>query len=769
MRTAFLFLTGISCILAQPVPDAFKQEVSRTYTRAQGLPADEINCVAANGADVYAGSSKGLARLQGAKWIRVEGFDADPVESCAAAGASLYFTCGRALHKLNDGKAERIAQLPEGRPRSLIAARGGILLATDRGLYASAGRNFVPLSLPESNDVRQIAASPAGEVAVAAGDGIFIQAKRGDPWKRMLPRQGERSWAPVDVRGVAYDSAGRLWFASPQGAARLDGSTWTLYTGLEGLPFDDFTTLTAGADGVVWFGTSRGAIRFDGKTWEYRQGRRWLPSDNVQSIAVTPSGVAWLATPQGIAAIEHKHWTLSAKARLFEEQIDRYNRRTEYGFVIPAVLEQPGDMSRSTLHDSDNDGLWTSMYGAGECFAWSATKDPAARQRATKAFEALRFLSLVTQGGEHPAPPGFPARSILPVSAPDPNLKDSAEHNLQMREHRDHLWKLLSPRWPKSADGKWYWKADTSSDELDGHYFFYARYYDLVAEAPEEKEAVRAVVRAITDHLIDHDFTLVDWDGAPTRWGHFGPATLNHGRITWAERGLNSLSILSYLKVAEHMTGDSKYRKAYDTLIREDSYDLNTMVPKISTGIGSGNQSDDEMAFMSFYNLISYETDADLLQKYAWALSSYWVLERPEMNPFFNFVAAARLKGRSFTDAFRQYDLTPKTDWLEDSVDTLRRLPLDRVNWAHTNSYRRDIVHIRAFYPDEDIANAGYRRNGKVIPADERFFEFWNHNPYRLNTGGDGRRLADGAVFLLPYYMGLYHGYLQHGEGRFTK
>ena len=49
--------------------------------------------------------------------------------------------------------------------------------------------------------------------------------------------------------------------------------------------------------------------------------------------------------------------------------------------------------------DSDNDGLWTGMYGAGECFAYASTKDPAAKHRATKAFEALRFLSLVTQGG----------------------------------------------------------------------------------------------------------------------------------------------------------------------------------------------------------------------------------------------------------------------------------------------------------------------------------------------------------------------------------
>ena len=28
------------------------------------------------------------------------------------------------------------------------------------------------------------------------------------------------------------------------------------------------------------------------------------------------------------------------------------------------------------------------------------------------------------------------------------------------------------------------------------------------------------------------------------------------------------------------------------------------------------------------------------------------------------------------------------------------------------------------------------------------------------NYGGDGRSLANGTVFLLPYYMGLYHGFI---------
>ena len=100
-------------------------------------------------------------------------------------------------------------------------------------------------------------------------------------------------------------------------------------------------------------------------------------------------------------------------------------------------------------------------------------------------------------------------------------------------------------------------ESDTSSDELDGHYFFYGLYYDLVAETEAERDAVRAHVAAITDHLLAHDYCLVDHDGLPTRWAVFSPRELNFNRQWFAERGLNSLSMLAYLAVAEHVTRDA--------------------------------------------------------------------------------------------------------------------------------------------------------------------------------------------------------------------
>jgi hypothetical protein len=389
------------------------------------------------------------------------------------------------------------------------------------------------------------------------------------------------------------------------------------------------------------------------------------------------------------------------------------------------------------------------MYGAGECFAYAATGSELAKRRAKAAFEALWFLRVVTEGGKHPAPRGFVARSVLPTSGPNPNLIDTRAHDEQKRQKEDRLWKVMSPRWPVSADGKWYWKTDTSSDELDGHFFFYALYYDLVASTDDERRRVREQVSAIADHLLDHNFHLVDYDGQPTRWGVFNPESLNHDSNWWEERSLNSLSILTYLKIAGHVTGSARYAEAARNLVEQHAYDQNVLIPKTNAGPGSGNQSDDEMAFMDFYNLIRYETVATLQSKYALAFSNYWNMERPELNPLFNFLYEAVNKGKQFEDC------------LPESVDTLQRYPLDRVNWRLTNSHRKDIVPLPAYTRERGAKGLGFRNNGKVLPIDERFVDQWNHDPWELDQGGDGTGLADGGSFLLPYYMGLYYKFIE--------
>ena len=734
----------------ESAPQHFGQEIAQRFTEKDGSPAGPValvDCAASGTVRVF--SAGQWYEFQNGQW------HVNTALKCETDTQFVYA----------DGKGlPARALLPWREVRQLVRAGTTNFVAGAHACIAvPEGGEAVSLGWPADRTIRQMAVSPDGVLHVGSSAGLW--ALHGKDWQQVPIRdEGGRIWAVGDVPGLAFDSKGQLWFATRAGAGCQTAEGWRFYEGKDGLPWNDFAGMAGGPDGEVWFATHLGVIRFDGKEWQYRQGPRWLPHDDVAQVAVDGRGSAWFATVAGVGCIERRPMTLAAKAEFYEQQIERYIKRTPYGYVAEAPLRKIADKSTADSQDSDNDGLWTSMYGAGECFAYGATKDPKAKERAKKAFEALRFLQKVTQGCAHAPPKGYIARTIRPVDWPDPNV-GRLEGDRRAQQH-DKLWKIYEPRWPKSADGKWYWKSDTSSDELDGHYFFYPLYYDLCADTEAERERLREVVRDVTDHLLTHGFVLIDHDGKPTRWAIYGPQYLNHDPLWWQERGLKSLSILSYLAVAEHVCGDPKYAAATRELIDREGYAHNAMHPKVQHGPGSGNQSDDEMAFMCYYGLLRCSRDEALKTLMRYSFYRYWLNEAPEMNPFFNFAYAALSLNATATSPWGAFPVKPWPGWHEDAMATLYGFPLDRLNWPLRNSQRLDVVPLppirsRDVESPDEPRQRGNRVNGKVLPVENRQFNHWNTDPWELDYGGNGNELGAGTVFLLPYYMGLYHGFIQ--------
>jgi len=91
---------------------------------------------------------------------------------------------------------------------------------------------------------------------------------------------------------------------------------------------------------------------------------------------------------------------------------------------------------------------------------------------------------------------------------------------------------------------------------------------------------------------------------------------------------------------------------------------------------------------------------------------------------------------------------------LPGAVTNLRNIPTDRRNWRMLNSHRRDV----AFAPRND--RFGRPQLTRVLPADERHFDRWYDNPYLPDHGGDGLTEDCGSAFLLPYWMGRFHGFI---------
>src|SRR5262249_6400579 len=170
----------------------------------------------------------------------------------------------------------------------------------------------------------------------------------------------------------------------------------------------------------------------------------------------------WVATDGGVARLYDLPMTLARKAAHYQQITDaRHNRR---GFVTGAVLKKPGDPTAGVIHEaSDNDGLWTAVYVGAEAFRYAATKDRAARDAARKSMFAMLDLAKFT------GIPGFPARAII-FKGEEVTGYD-AQETVRVRGETEKIW-FTSP-----VDPNVLCKGDTSSDELDGHYFAWQVYY----------------------------------------------------------------------------------------------------------------------------------------------------------------------------------------------------------------------------------------------------------------------------------------------------
>jgi hypothetical protein len=496
------------------------------------------------------------------------------------------------------------------------------------------------------------------------------------------------------------------------------------------LPYHEARAGVSSEAGVLWIATEGGlcVLQPNGERWRLYHSRRWLPSDDVLDVALDKDGAACVKTAAGIGRISPRMTTLDDKMHEINETLQQHHLRD--GQVGEINLREPGNLAAGyEQHSSDNDGLWTSIYVAAEAFRYGATGDESARENAWKSLQALMFMEEVT------GIPGFVARSFVPAS-------DNPQR--------------YGGEWYPSADKRWWWKGDTSSDELDGHYFASTVYYDKAATA-EQKQEIRGYVARITNHILDHDYYYVGPPGKPTTWGVFAPEKLNHD-LTWiVDRGLNSLEILSHLKVAEHIVGDPRYTRALQELDEKHAYPLNTVLQKMTWPPEAVNHSDDELAFTAYYPLVIYERDPKLRTLYMASLQRSWEIERPEQSPLFNYIYAAGVQANQWSDpsqrppeAFvkpERYDHDACVEWFRD-------VPLDTFDWKVTNSDRRDLGPLGTNRSDQ-------KRMQFVLPISERRVMRWNGDPYELDGGSEGRTRDDGAFILLPYWMGRYHRFLE--------
>jgi hypothetical protein len=476
-------------------------------------------------------------------------------------------------------------------------------------------------------------------------------------------------------------------------------------------PSGDANCAATAADGAVWLGTRAGLIRIDYAAdpldrKQYFAGRRYLPDDDVLNLVPDSSTGVWARTSTGVSHIELRPMTLEQKAGYFERRV--HARHDRYGLVASSILRVRGDLTTNQLDPSDNDGLWTAIYAAAECFRYAATRSSEALAHARKSIDAVLFLERITGRS------GFPARSYIRAG--------------DFREP-DGVW-----HWTR--DHKYEWKADTSSDEIVGHFFLFSVAWDLLPD-PDLQQRIRETAARIADHILEHGYTLTDVTGKPTTWGRWSREYFEseNGK---PDSPLNALELLSILKTAAHVTGDAKYEFAY----RKAALDLKYLdqAARLAELTHEINYSDEELAMLSFYPIFRYEQDPRLLKLYRSAADQWWRNIQREWNPLWTLI-------------YLQSRPTKPVD-LAGAAWTLYRIPMDTIEWTVRNSSRRDVT------VDAAHDRFGQRQSTTLLPPDERPVMKWNSNPFQLDGGNGGRTEDDGAFFLLPYWMGRYLGSL---------
>lgn len=588
---------------------------------------------------------------------------------------------------------------------SSVAALGPahyVLLSPNQIVELQAGNETTQLA---NTGYQHAVALPASKSAVLWGPkqlAVFAAGK-------LTPLQAPEA----DIVGVADEKPESqqvsLLVATSQGLYRVttDGSARIERK----LPVNELTCIARDDQGRVWLGSPKGAFSFVGdERANYYAGRRWLANDHVIDITIDPQGDVYILNAGGLTKLRFEQMALADKAAIYQQNL----RLNHIRFGLVSDVNIPGgDYAKLQLHDTDNDGLWSSMYLAAESYRYAVTGAEDALQNALDGFDALERLLTI-----NPIP-GFQARTF----------------------ELDGFKVSDKERWRKRDEEDFEWKGHTSSDELVGTFFCYAVMWDTIGQGrPELRARIAALVDKTMSHILDNNLYLIDIDGKPTLWGRWNPEYVNTDMVG-GDRRLNSIEILAFLQLAFHFTGKERFRDAFLELVNDHGYAENT-VRYLPDPRGPWNHSDDELYWLSYYNLLRNIFEPNLRATFFKSAQEHVEATKRKRNPVWNFIYGGA---------------TGEAIDLEGSATILREFPLDMRRWRMTNSHREDIELLPR-------PRRRGRESVEVLPPDERAVTKWNSNEMSVDGGGSGESAESGAEFLLPYWMGRYFGYISSPE-----
>lgn len=685
----------------------FKQDIRKNFTAAHGLPSMNILSAAFDkDGKAWVGTDKGLASLENGRFTVKRSFKGAVQALFCDSTGRLWVACGSSVSTVDGEFAQSfssdIAALSED-------SIGNLRLITETELYTFADGEFKRYIGTDGKMPLGMAAFGEGEVYVATGDCLrTVFGKRA----RWFDVKSNNSYMPdANIQAVAGDKFGTLWVGTSKGLWVYDsGSYWISKKDVPALTSYNVKNILIGKSGKRYVGTDIGLVVYDGAIQHFYGKGYWLPESEVTAVAESQDGnTVLVGTKNGLVCIETRLMTLAEKAEHYQESTEKYNIRE--GYCTTRTVTDIDDFSTGHIEITDNDGLWTGCYTISQICRFAVTGEQAALDISRRSMKAMLKLMKIT------GIPGFTARAYR-----RPGEDEYGDGN---------------PEWHPTEDEKGVleWKGETSSDEMVGHFVTSAMYFDHCADEAEKKEISQAVC-AIVDHIIEHDYRLHDADGLPTTWANWNPDDINRSDRWYWEHPVNSFEILSFLKIAYHMSGNEKYNSEYLKLIKTEHYAINTMYRKRKDAHSC--HIDDDLLFLTSIPLLKYETDPDLRLCYIIGMKDHWEYERIEANPVWNIIYGG---------------LTGECCDIDNAVRTLKEMPYDMVETIVVNSVRNDLE-----WTDEPLEYGYEPQLVKPLPYDERPAMRFSANHFTADRTSGPHRLYEGTGYLLPYWLGRYYG-----------
>ena len=314
----------------------------KSFTTKDGLPANKIFCVRADGDRVWIGTSHGLALYENGTFktfTTEDGLAHNGVLSVDVSEISGDVWIGTlgGMNRYSGGKFDTFNQFNSGLPNdviySVICDGKDVWCATGGGAghydtYKEEWEIYTERNAPMHEPWTYSVCAGDDKIFIAAwGGGVIEYQKESGNFRDYVDPDGEMEIDLFPDDGVVHDittavshSNGILWVATYFGMSRYDGIHWKGYFDHDSGLASNFINFIKAKGDVAFICTDKGLSSFNGEEWityttNGSGGKRVYYKDGASSTKTDPSGIAhqytigvdfqgediWVATSYGLS------------------------------------------------------------------------------------------------------------------------------------------------------------------------------------------------------------------------------------------------------------------------------------------------------------------------------------------------------------------------------------------------------------------------------------------------------------------------------------